>query len=57
MKRLKYEIEYISAISKECLRSIGYVFVDDMDLVSRKLKPWNNDIDDVYDSMQKVIDA
>ena len=57
MKRLKYDIEYISAISKEYSRSIGYVFVDNTDLVSGKLKPSNNDIDNIYDSMQKVINT
>ena len=56
MKSLKYEITYIIVITKE-KRVIGFIFVDDIDLVARKLFCTIYDIDEVFDNIQRAIDT
>ena len=57
MKRLKHEIVVLFTIAKKRSKSIGFVFVDDTNLVVGKLYPLLYVISKVADSMQKVIDT
>ena len=57
MKRLRYEIQLIIAIQKEKARTIGFIFVNDTNLVARKLYYSINNIDGIFEDIQWVIDT
>ena len=52
MKRLRYEIQLIIAIQKEKARTIGFIFVNDTNLVARKLYYSINNIDGIFEDIQ-----
>ena len=57
MKRLKHKLIQLSAISKEKLSMIGFIFVDDTDLTKSKLYQSTTEIDEILEEMQNTIDT
>ena len=51
-KRLKYELTLMAAITKEKALFIGYIFVDDIDLIAGRLYSLRHEIDDILLDMQ-----
>ena len=57
MKRLKHELIQLSAISKEKLSIMWFIFVDDTDLTKGKLHQSTTEIDEILEEIQNAIDT
>ena len=57
MKLLGYKITYISAFMKKKFRFVGYIFIDNTNLVGGKLYYSNNNINKVASKIQLAIDT
>ena len=51
MKRLKHKLIQLSAISKEKLSIIGFIFVDNTDLTKGKLHQSTTEIDEILEEI------
>ena len=57
IKQLKYKLTLIFTITKEKALFMGYVFVDDIDLIAGRLYAIVHEIDNVLQDIQRAIDA